>query len=389
VIHFWAWQVADDRDQYGAINHNPTDHAVSSWNFNWKAGGINIQSAHFYADTDSAVAFTAPENGYYTFDAQFENMTNLYGTTVQLVLSDMTTVAWSDTMADTFLAGGDVTSAYNGTLALMAGETVYFSIPVPEPTMVDFNLTVSKVVITNWDFAAEYSDTTNPNGVWTYGMLDYHPASGPRFLPYGNTHTLTAGTGEVIHFWAWQVDNDRDQYGAINHNPTDHAVSSWGFRWKPGGINIQSSHYYEYTDSAVAFTAREDGQYTFDATFESMTDARGTEVAVVRSDYTTVAWSDTVDAFGGADVIANYTDTLTLNAGETVYFVNPSESSATVTAPSMVDFNLLVEKLYCEGGYISGDLNQDCYVNLEDFALLASDWMKCSDPANAACDTLQ
>ena len=28
------------------------------------------------------------------------------------------------------------------------------------------------------------------------------------------------------------------------------------------------------------------------------------------------------------------------------------------------------------------DLNEDCYVNLEDFAEFAKDWLKCNDPAN-------
>jgi hypothetical protein len=37
------------------------------------------------------------------------------------------------------------------------------------------------------------------------------------------------------------------------------------------------------------------------------------------------------------------------------------------------------------GVYIDGDLNKDCYVNLEDFAMLMQDWLKCSDPQNAEC----
>lgn len=31
------------------------------------------------------------------------------------------------------------------------------------------------------------------------------------------------------------------------------------------------------------------------------------------------------------------------------------------------------------------DLNQDCYVNLEDFVLLAKEWFLCSDPQNPEC----
>ena len=44
---------------------------------------------------------------------------------------------------------------------------------------------------------------------------------------------------------------------------------------------------------------------------------------------------------------------------------------------------------YCgDGGtvYPAGDINRDCYADLLDFALLASYWMHCSDPANHDCD---
>ncbi len=35
--------------------------------------------------------------------------------------------------------------------------------------------------------------------------------------------------------------------------------------------------------------------------------------------------------------------------------------------------------------YLFMDFNKDCYVNLEDFAQFATDWLKCNDPANAGC----
>jgi len=116
-----------------------------------------------------------------------------------------------------------------------------------------------------WDFAAEYSGTSNPSGVWTCGMLDWTAGLGPRFLVYENNHILTVlGTGEVVQFWAWTTPTDRDLYGAVNHNTSDHALASWGFRWKAGGINIQNGVTAGYY-STVAFTAPETGDYTFEA----------------------------------------------------------------------------------------------------------------------------
>jgi hypothetical protein len=41
----------------------------------------------------------------------------------------------------------------------------------------------------------------------------------------------------------------------------------------------------------------------------------------------------------------------------------------------------------CEdiGVYFPSDLNKDCYINLEDFALIANDWLKCNDPQKSEC----
>jgi hypothetical protein len=226
-----------------------------------------------------------------------------------------------------------------------------------------------------WDFAGEYSGTSNPNDIWTYGMLNW--ATGPVFVVYDNNHTLTAAGGEVVQFWTWITPGNRDAYGAVNHNTADHALASWGYQWHANGINIQSGAIGGYY-SSVAFTAPEAGNYTFEATFESMTDGKGTQVWVTLNDFS-APWNAVLDAFGGVNVIAIYTDTLSLNAGETVYFSNSPGNT-------MVDFQLTVTS--CTGGYLPGDLNQDCYVNLEDFSLLAMDWLKCSDPLNVNCTSM-
>ena len=31
------------------------------------------------------------------------------------------------------------------------------------------------------------------------------------------------------------------------------------------------------------------------------------------------------------------------------------------------------------------DLNQDCYINLKDFAFVATNWLKCNDPEDPTC----
>jgi len=36
--------------------------------------------------------------------------------------------------------------------------------------------------------------------------------------------------------------------------------------------------------------------------------------------------------------------------------------------------------------YLTADLNKDCYVNFKDMAKMAENWVKCTNPADAACD---
>jgi len=41
------------------------------------------------------------------------------------------------------------------------------------------------------------------------------------------------------------------------------------------------------------------------------------------------------------------------------------------------------------GKYFFMDFNQDCYVNLEDFAEFAQDWLRCNDPGNLNCEQVK
>ena len=42
--------------------------------------------------------------------------------------------------------------------------------------------------------------------------------------------------------------------------------------------------------------------------------------------------------------------------------------------------------LLCRGGPILGDLNQDCYVNFADLAIMAAHWLECSETRDTTCD---
>lgn len=192
----------------------------------------------------------------------------------------------------------------------------------------------SAAINDSWDLSSEYTGISNPDGVWLYGMLDFTFAT-PGYIEYHESHELIAEGGETVQFWTW-LPGDRDSYGALNHNTADHDMASWGYHWKANGINIQSGA-YAATYSSVAFVAPETGEYQFDAAFESMTDGKGTTVWFTLPTFA-APWSAVLDAYGGANVVAPFNNTVALNAGEKVYFSNSPGNT-------MVDFSCVVTQV--------------------------------------------
>ena len=52
------------------------------------------------------------------------------------------------------------------------------------------------------------------------------------------------------------------------------------------------------------------------------------------------------------------------------------------------DYTIPLPTCQEQGVYMSMDFNQDCYVDLEDFAVFAADWLKCNDPQNFDCTAI-
>jgi hypothetical protein len=47
--------------------------------------------------------------------------------------------------------------------------------------------------------------------------------------------------------------------------------------------------------------------------------------------------------------------------------------------------SVLADGCELHGVFAPGDINKDCLVNFEDFAILATDWLKCSNPDLPEC----
>ncbi|MCD4831145.1 MAG: hypothetical protein K8R02_04970 [Anaerohalosphaeraceae bacterium] len=52
----------------------------------------------------------------------------------------------------------------------------------------------------------------------------------------------------------------------------------------------------------------------------------------------------------------------------------------------LVDNLVISTEMQCgDWGYSSSDINEDCYVDFKDFAILAGEWLDCTDPNNSSC----
>jgi hypothetical protein len=72
--------------------------------------------------------------------------------------------------------------------------------------------------------------------------------------------------------------------------------------------------------------------------------------------------------------------------GDVIRTVSHSVNVSGYNPISDVKITIIEDDLGCgDWGYNAMDFNEDCYVNLEDFVLLALQWLDCTDPADVNC----
>ena len=83
-------------------------------------------------------------------------------------------------------------------------------------------------------------------------------------------------------------------------------------------------------------------------------------------------------------------DSETESSPETATLLHTASSADTAYAAVVATVNVFViDNDYCGNwGFYPADLNQDCYVNLADFQIMASQWLDCTHPANPGCAVL-
>ena len=102
--------------------------------------------------------------------------------------------------------------------------------------------------------------------------------------------------------------------------------------------------------------------------------------------WTGSAWDSWV-IMGGGDLPAGFSpDTVSLGGIYAFDVGDPGNSSM-----DDVSFVVIDEPSSCYTAIQAGfgqasDVNEDCYVDLEDFSLVANDWMQCMHPSDPACN---
>ncbi len=254
----------------------------------------------------------------------------------------------------------------------------------------------------NWPIATEPALSSNPNGVWSYGYLESGNIAAfhlyDRFIPdpyYVNGNHNPWANEPALNNWSRSGPWDGpDNYGNNGINTSSSSVyhDEWpgDMYWAPNQTNMMTpgGSVDLYNQPCTRFTAPFAGQFQVYATFINSMYA-GNRISGFGY-ASNLAGSDTPDP----DSIYEYSTVLSLEEGETIDFtisrVDESVSLNYNGAFHHVGFNAIISQTAaCMSGlYLKGDLNHDCYVNLEDFALLTKDWLKCSDPLNPGCTPL-
>lgn len=168
-----------------------------------------------------------------------------------------------------------------------------------------------------WTIASGFSETTNPNGNWTYG---YQVSPGTPLLPF-TTRIETSGID------VWCINSNPDAAGNVNANLSGGPVDMSGMWWDTGGIAMHPGPNGER--AIVRWIAPQSVIAMIDVTFAGANYAQGatTDVHVLLND--TSVFDGTVSGFGlggphgvsGSSPSQSYNGRVFAAAGDRIDFV--------------------------------------------------------------------
>ncbi len=393
-----AW---DGPDKYGNNGINTSSGSIyyTDWpgDMYWAPNQTNMMTPDGSVDlyNQSCTRFTAPFAGNFQIHATFINsMYEGNPTHTKIVVNGSLAASgqidgFGFTDAGKGLtASGNHTWNYSATLSLAKNDTVDFVIQYAGVgdgyNQVAFDAEISPV---SYDYNADFSITNgNPNGVWTYGTITR--ATGA-FQPYNTPVSVYPND-------RWQMGGDPDADGCVTKDMGDGSYhTDWhpGQSWYPYMTGFMTPISDRSRGTGARFTAPADGAYDVLITFENRVIELYDTYVYVNVNGAEVFGAMVTGYNSGPENFASYSSSVTLSTGDTIDFYDFSifnDPEPHDGGDHLVGVTAAISPAAsCAGGiYLKGDLNQDCYVNLEDFALLTRDWLQCNDPLDANCTGL-
>jgi hypothetical protein len=166
---------------------------------------------------------------------------------------------------------------------------------------------------TLYDAAADFSPTSNPNGVWSYGWSQ----------TLGSTFNLdtTSATIDGLNWWEGPIFTGAQPPGSfplVGHNGTTSPITFGGTaEAQPGQLWMHPGPQDQF--SVIRFTAPDAGTFVLATSFTGIDFAGPTRTDVhVLLDGSSI-FNGNVDGFGPGSG-PSFTTTLTLHAGDTIDF---------------------------------------------------------------------
>jgi hypothetical protein len=217
-----------------------------------------------------------------------------------------------------------------------------------------------------WDSSADFSTTQNPSGAWSYGW----GAGLNDFTAYDKTYYHS---GQRSTYWYYHTNG----------------YTSGPFLWKneifwvygipPGKISQFPSNSLL---SKLRWTSPLDGFVSVTGTIGKGSSAAG-DLWIVKDGTEELYYREETNIDESVDLSLN--NAVSVNIGTTIDFVHGAGDSFSLEYKSF-DIKIGAGKWVCDGtGSFAMDDNQDCLINLEDFAAFTNQWMNCNDPANSSC----
>ncbi len=218
-------------------------------------------------------------------------------------------------------------------------------------------------------------------GVWSYGwstgITDFTLMDTYVYETYSQWRGYDAGGEPIPHIWR---NHDIPDLGVPSgwhgfHPPSANSAAGWTkFRWTaPASMSGKTA--------------------TVRGEFVGVDDGGTVSLKVVKVPAAPTGPDDYVTLFAidDADADQSFQEFPTINAGDSVdVMINCGSDGITTKDWTGVRVEILEGSVLptCQeqGIFMDADLNHDCYINLEDFAVIAANWLYCNDPFDPTCD---